>query len=123
MRIFIFILLGAAIGIAIGWQLAPRAERSAGDPETLLRQRATGFYAASRRLDKQSMVEMYSPARQLDEAEELQQEADAVAKAAASVGAEARKEAVQTAVGIKPAPALWCLERAQVLGQHWNYLL
>jgi hypothetical protein len=101
-RILAFILLGAAIGVAVGWTLAPRLRTGSGDPEQQLRARAAEYYAASRRLDKWTMVRAFTPARQLEETDVLRRDADATSKAAAKLSADNRRDAELTAAGIKP---------------------
>jgi gas vesicle protein len=102
LRIFLMILIGLAVGAVAGWQLAPRMDVPRVDKETLLRQRAAEFYAASRRLDKWTMVRMYTPARQFEDAEKLRTEAENAARTAQKQSAEAKREQEQTAASITP---------------------
>jgi hypothetical protein len=65
LRTLIFILIGAVLGVAVGYTLAPRMHAPHLGKEELLRQRAVQYYAASRRLDRLAMFRLSTPARQL----------------------------------------------------------
>jgi hypothetical protein len=110
LRSFAYVLAGTLLGIGLGWLLAPRMHAPAGDTEELLRARATEYYRASRLLDREAMVRMFTPARQLAETTELRQEAEATRAAAAKLSETERKEAAETAAGIKPGELVVELE-------------
>jgi hypothetical protein len=97
------ILLGLAVGALVGYLLAPKMHVPRMDKKQLLVQRAVQYYAASRRLDRWTMVRMFTPARQIEQADKLRDEAEGIARAAAARSADERKEAEETAGGIKAA--------------------
>jgi hypothetical protein len=101
-RILISILLGLAVGAVAGWLLAPRMHVPRMGKEELLRQRAVAYYAASRRLDRLGMLRLTTPARQLAQADKLREDARKIAETAARQPADQRREAEETAAGIKP---------------------
>jgi hypothetical protein len=101
LRVFLSILLGLAIGALVGYLLAPKMHVPHVGKEELLRQRAVEFYAASRRLDRWTMVRMFTPARQLEQADKLRKDAEGIVKAAEARSANEKKEAEETASGIK----------------------
>jgi hypothetical protein len=101
LRILLTILIGLALGAAGGWLLAPRMDVPRLGKEELLRQRALEYYQASRRLDRLTMAQMFTPARQLEQADELRKEAEQVATRAAAQSEQMRKEAEETARGVQ----------------------
>jgi hypothetical protein len=100
LRVFLCIVIGLALGGLVGYLLAPKMQAPRISKQQLLEQRAVEFYAASRRLDRWAMARMFTPARQLQQADKLREEAEAVAKAAAARSATEKKEAEETARGV-----------------------
>lgn len=70
----IIVLVLAILAAVAGWLISPRYRAPADDGEARLRQRAVEYYRASRELDYATMCQLFTPARQLAEAEQLRGE-------------------------------------------------
>jgi hypothetical protein len=101
-RIAVGLLLGALLGLGLGWALAPRHQPAPGDREAQLRHRATEFYRASRTLDKLRMSQLFTPARQQALTETLLKEAENSRKLYESMTPEVKREMQATAQTVQP---------------------
>jgi len=104
MRIVVAIVLGVLLGGGVGYLLAPRAPNPwrRGSLEQQLRAKATDYYRASRQLDQLKMEQMYTPVRQLEEADKLKEQAAKTAKMESHATASDRHEQEESALSIKP---------------------
>jgi hypothetical protein len=67
----IIVLVLAVLAVGAGWLTTPRYRPPAEADEERLMERAVAYYKASRLLQYEAMCQMYTPARQLAEAEAL----------------------------------------------------
>jgi len=75
MRAFPFFLLAlTALAIVAGWLATPRYRSPADSGEGRLKERAVEYYKASRRLDYGAMCVLFTPARQMTEADQLRRD-------------------------------------------------
>ena len=81
------ILVALVIAVIAGWLSVPhyRAPKECG--EDRLREQAVEYYAAMRRIDYLAVVQLFTPARQLKETEELEKSRDEYNQTVASVPA------------------------------------